>query len=50
MPELVKVAEEGPGWEPEISGRCQPRSRGSGPVLEPLWLPESLALVLTNIT
>lgn len=21
MPELVKVAEEGPGWEPEISGR-----------------------------
>lgn len=31
MPELVKVAEEGPGWEPEISGRENQGGASRGP-------------------
>lgn len=52
--ELMKVMEEGPGWEPQLSGQENQGGVGRGPgglgpQLEPLWLAESPALVLTNI-
>lgn len=50
----MKVMEEGPGWEPQLSGQENQGGVGRGPgglgpQLEPLWLAESPALVLTNI-